>query len=78
MKTNVQQEITTASRCVVTQQAATIVSVTKDTESVRIGSRVKVKGNLSNLLLRSKVSSVSEQSCHQRLTPASMYITLSG
>lgn len=53
MKTNVQQEITTASRCVVTQQAAITVSVTKDTESVRIGSRAKVKGNLSNFLLRS-------------------------
>lgn len=53
MKTNVQQEITTASKCVVTQKAVITVSVTKDTESVQIGSLVKVKGNLCNLLLRS-------------------------
>ena len=39
------QVITTANSCVVTQRVVITASVTRDTESALIGSRVKVKGN---------------------------------
>ena len=42
-RTNAQRVITIANSCAVTQKVAITASVTRDTESTLIGSRVKVK-----------------------------------
>ena len=44
---NVQQITTAANNCVVTQRAVITASVTRDTRSALIGTRVKVKGKPS-------------------------------